>query len=439
MRYVSGPRLTGSGARCLAPAMAGCTLLIASFLPWLKDPLGGVYSAWQLPLYPGRGVDGISYGWLCLGCCLLLIAWTRWRPFKSRGCSAIVHGLLCLAPEIFFWLRSADMSSLVLLTRHELQFLWIQQHFGYQTRTLLFPFSPLTLQSSTFTGRLQLLLNQVAVGPPVLCLCAALLPTHHVFQTITLCSSRKLCWLHLICGVGVCGVLVTLMCTPVGMFCEYAAKEALASGDYSGALGLLDAAGMFAPELQQVADYHSERGQAQYFLAPAQLTLDSQVYLATVYRQQGDYVAAYQQLLGVWRVIPSASWLIDEMDITIEELTESLRPLRGNSAKRIASDDAALPWLQILTKMDPSNVYSLYMTGRVQYDLHNYRACATSMSLLIQRSSDAAVQSSAYTYSALCEDGLGKYADARLLLLKAVALDPNYHNNTAREELSGLH
>lgn len=225
----------------------------------------------------------------------------------------------------------------------------------------------------------------------------------------------------------------------VGMCCEYAAKEALASGNYSEALSLLDAARMFSPELEQVAHYHSERGQAEYFLAPGQPTLDSQVYLATVYREQGDYLEAYQQLLGVWRLASTASWVVDEMDVTLEELTESLRPLRGISTKRVASDDAALPWLQILSKVDPSNVYGLYMMGRIQYDLHNYTACDNSMSLVRQRSTDAAIQSSAYTYSALCENGLGQYAAARQLLFKAVALDPNYHNNTAREELSGLH
>jgi len=229
------------------------------------------------------------------------------------------------------------------------------------------------------------------------------------------------------------------MRAPSGMLCEYAAKEALASGNYAGALNLLDVARMFTPELEQVASYHSERGQAQYFLAPAQPTLDSQVYLARVYRGQGDYQEAYQQLLGVWRVAPSVSWVIDEMDVTLESLTESLRPLRGVSTKRVASDDAALPWLQILIKVDPSNVYGFYMAGRIQYDLHNYTACVDYMSLVIQKCANAAVQSSAYTYSALSEAGLGHYAVERLQLFKAVSLDPNYHNNTAREELSGLH
>jgi Tfp pilus assembly protein PilF len=49
------------------------------------------------------------------------------------------------------------------------------------------------------------------------------------------------------------------------------------------------------------------------------------------------------------------------------------------------------------------------------------------------------LQSSAYTYIALSQLQQGKTANARRLLLKAVELDPEYSNNTAREELSGLH
>ncbi len=438
MCSIAVPRLTVPGARRIAPGLASCALLGASFLPWLRDPLGGVFSAWQLPLFPGWGAASISYGWLCLGCaaCILLFVWTDRRLFNGRGSSSIV---LCFVPGMLFLLRGVDASSLALVTRHELQFLWIQQHFGYQATTQLFPLSPLTLQTSTFIERLQLLLNQGSAGLLVLCLCAGLLAAYHHSRAASTSPINGSRWLHLLCGVGVCGLLALLMCAPAGICCEYAAKEALASGNYSEALRLLDAARMFSPDLEQVAHYHSERGQAQYFLVPAQPTPDSQAYLATVYREQGNYLAAYQQLLGVWRSDPAVSWVIDEMDVTLEELTESLRPLRGISTKRIASDDAALPWLQILTKVDSSNVYGLYMTGRIQYDLHNYSACINSMTLVIQHSTDAAVQSSAYTYSGLCENGLGQYAAARQLLFKAVALDPNYHNNTAREELSGLH
>ena len=61
------------------------------------------------------------------------------------------------------------------------------------------------------------------------------------------------------------------------------------------------------------------------------------------------------------------------------------------------------------------------------------------MNAVIRLSGNANLQSSAYTYLALSAGGQGKYSDERDLLFKAVALDPDYHNNTAREALSGLH
>jgi hypothetical protein len=61
------------------------------------------------------------------------------------------------------------------------------------------------------------------------------------------------------------------------------------------------------------------------------------------------------------------------------------------------------------------------------------------MIAVTQISSNADIQSSAYTYMALSDAGQGNVVEERMLLFKAVELDPNYHNNTAREELSGLH
>ena len=57
---------------------------------------------------------------------------------------------------------------------------------------------------------------------------------------------------------------------------------------------------------------------------------------------------------------------------------------------------------------------------------------------VIRFSTDIAVQSSAYTYIALSDAQQGDYTSSRRFLLKAIALDPAYRNNTAREELSGL-
>jgi tetratricopeptide (TPR) repeat protein len=196
------------------------------------------------------------------------------------------------------------------------------------------------------------------------------------------------------------------------------------------------------PALNQVAYYHIERGQALYFLRPDQQSDDSHAYHAFIYRQQRDYLDAYQELLAVWHSQHTSSWVVSEMSITLERLAEYSRPsnmLPGTPpVARLDNDESALPWLQLLTQVDPNNVYGQYVVGRVQYDLHNFTMSITQMSIVIRLSPDANIQSSAYTYMALSDVGQGDYVNARQLLFKAVELDPNYHNNTAREELSGL-
>src|SRR5450432_3408790 len=68
--------------------VAGCSLLCASILPWLKDPLGVVYSAWQLPLYSGWSyhIAFLNYGMLCLFCAIYMFicAFTSWQPYRKH-------------------------------------------------------------------------------------------------------------------------------------------------------------------------------------------------------------------------------------------------------------------------------------------------------------------------------------------------------------------
>ncbi len=84
-------------------------------------------------------------------------------------------------------------------------------------------------------------------------------------------------------------------------------------------------------------------------------------------------------------------------------------------------------------------MYGEYLVGRIQYDLHDYTGCTEQMVRVIELTSNRDVQSSAYTYMALSDAGKGDYLEERTLLFKAEQLDPNYYNNTARQELSGLH
>ncbi|GAC1389800.1 MAG: hypothetical protein NVS4B11_11950 [Ktedonobacteraceae bacterium] len=225
---------------------------------------------------------------------------------------------------------------------------------------------------------------------------------------------------------------------PLALICQYQAKAALSTGNYGKALEWLASAQFLNPALTQVYYYHVERGEALYFLNPQQETDDSHAYIAFAYKQRGDNLDAYQQLLAVWRAHNTTSWIVNEMGYSLEGLSEFSNPLKGISARRPINDDSALPWLQLLLQVEPSNIYGHYVEGRIQYDLHNDSDCEQQMSTIIQNNANPDIESSAYTYMALGYAGEGNLLEERILLRKAVSLDPSYVNNTAREELSGL-
>src|SRR5438876_6124356 len=360
-----------------------CLLLCASILPWLKDPLGEVYCAWQLPVYTGWSyrVGFLNYGLLCLCCTLYVFLFAypgreAWRRYIGYVYCKKITRFVALFPVMLFLLQylSADVAAMALLAHHEQQMLLIQRHFGYQGNFQLIMLNPLTLNSATLGEKLQLLLNCISYGPLFLCAACWLLSRYRYPEDPLLASigsSRR--------KLAVFGSLAVLflLCVraPMGTLCEYVAKEELARGDYEQAQNLLKAASFFNPEFEQVAYYHVELGQAQYFLSPGQLTTDSRVYLASTYRTHGDYLEAYQQLLAAWHAHPTVGWIVNEVDKTLERLIESRRPLRGQALDRINVDDTALPWLQVLTKVDPSNSYVIYIMGRIHYDLHDYQIC----------------------------------------------------------------
>lgn len=435
--------------RCALPTFAGCSLLWSSVLPWLKDPLGSVSTAWELPIDIGwQGSAGVlNYGLLCLCCALyaFLVAWANWRPSKKMLYFAQHYTLvavLCLVPVCLFLLQylCIDLQAMALLARHKTQMILIQRHLGYGVAAPLIPLDPFTLNGATLWGRLQLLLDQVSFGllPP--CVGAWMVMDYRRSHRATLPPAihrghhKRTC----IAG-GLLLLIILLGRAPAALGCEAAARTLLSSGDYAAALNWLDAARFLNPALDQMAYYHIERGQALYLLFPGQLAADERLYLAASYREQDDYLDAYQQDLALWQANSAATWAVDDMSATLERLAEAAQPLQEMPDQSPTNDTAALPWLQLLAKVDPANIYSSYLTGRIQYNLYDYTACIQQMELVIRLSPDADVQSSAYTYMALSEADQGDAVDARNLLLKAVALDPGYRNNTAREALSGLH
>jgi tetratricopeptide (TPR) repeat protein len=434
----------------IALAFTNCSMLCSGLLPWLRDPLGAVYSAWNLPIDVGWQLrtGWLNYGLLCTACALYaaLCAFAHGRSLNSRGLFVWrprLMAALCIAPVALFLLQylCVDMAANTLLARHEIQLLLIQQHFGYDAAPQLIPLSSFALDSSTLWGRLQLLLDLLSFGPLLPCLSTWIIIDYsQPYEAVSVAVTRKArgkrsggAWL-------VAGIILFILLgrAPVAMACDDEAKALLSSGAYATALAWLDAARLFNPSFEQTAFYHIERGQALYFLSPEQQSDDSRAYLAFTYHQMGDDLDAYQELLPIWQAGSADSWKVDELSLIVEKLAESPRPLRNFSIADPRGDSAALSWLPLLARIDSTNVYSAYMLGRIQYDLRNYPACIRQLSRVISLSANIDIRSSAYTYIALSDNGLGEYAKARDLLFKAVALDPSYRNNTAREALSGL-
>ena len=78
------------------------------------------------------------------------------------------------------------------------------------------------------------------------------------------------------------------------------------------------------------------------------------------------------------------------------------------------------------------------MAGRILCDLHNYSACEAHMRMVLNSNRSLELQSAAYTYIAISRFGSGDFVNAREYLYKAQDFDPTYHNNTARQYMSGM-
>lgn len=425
---------------------------VASMLPWLKDPLGKIYSAWNITIdivWLGH-IALLNYGMLCLISTVYFVVvwggmfrdrsqWTHENVTRWQRISA----LLCIVPVVLFLFQylCVDVSATALLASHKTQQLLIQRRFGYTLPPPLIPLQPFTLTASTLGGRCQLLLEQMSFGPFLLCISACIIIAEWRWSNALSSPGVKKnnALTRFVVIPGIILLIIVAGSAPAAMICTYEARILLSSGNYDDALSWLSLANFLNPELEETSAFHIARGQAAYFLSPSRINDDSRVYLAYVYRSHRDYLDAYHQLLPAWQANPTDPWIIDEMTLTLESLVEEARPLNRVPGKTISSDRMALLWLGLLIHVDPANVYAHYTAARINYDLHNGLACTEHMTRVLHLSSNADIASSAYTYMALSDNEAGNYREARDLLLEAVALDPEYRNNVAREELSGLH
>ena len=426
--------------------LGGGLLLAASFLPWLVDALHGDMTAWQIPLNLGWQFQSssVNYGLLCLVCALYvwLVAWASWKPFRGAQYFAGRYrtaALACAVPVVLLvWqFLFSDVNGINVLAQHSIQQLLISHHFGYSIAPERISVSPLLLDTGTLGGRGTLLVNALAVGPLLALVSMSLLLV--AWRLAPQQSRMRSVRWHVGWGVaGIALVLVILARAPLAMACESEASSSLTMGSYAEALQWLSAAVVLNPALQDAAEYHIERGQAIYYRNHDVQSDDSRAFIAATYRAEGDYSDAYTQFLPVWQAHNTAPWAMDEASTTLERLAEYIQPLHGPPVRRPEQNDTALPWVQLLISVDSTSVYGHYLVGRIQYDLHNYGVSVAEMNTVLKLSGNRDIQSSAYTYIALSEAGRGDYVTERVLLLKAVQLDPNYHNNTAREDLSGL-
>lgn len=440
---------SSQSAEYIVPLVGGCELIVVSFLPWLHDPLGQEYTAWNLPVNLGWPFYSslFNYGVLCIACACyaFTIAYLNWRALKRDGITGgrISVGLFCLLPVGLFLLQYlfTDLGAIAQFVQHQNQMALTQKHFGYKLGKGFFPL--VAFQDISNVGnRFQLLVDLLQVGVLIQVLGAwMIVDFKRLAHPSTVRKPPISRWLT-------CAALALLLMVVGkaigGEICENLAGNAVAAGNYGEALHWLDAADFLNPSLEQVPFYHIERGQVLYFMHPDQQDDDTRAYIAATLINRQDYQDAYQQLFITWQAHRTTPWMTDQISDTLEYLAESshpaiIRALPQTSQHIVMNDAGALPWLQLLIQVDPRNLYGQYILGRIDYDLGNYAASENQLMSVLSLNPDTDIKSSIFTYMALSESMQGNYKEERVLLLQAEQLDPNYRNTTAREELSGLH
>jgi len=455
--------------RYIVPTFAGFTLLSTSFLPWLRDPLMGTSSAWNIPVYIGWPFRSpfFNYGVLCLLCAfyMFFLAWTSESSVEdyARSSQALFvrsvkakytrAAWICLIPLFLFFLQYIifDVQSINLLAQHKLQSLLIGQHLEYRVAPQRILLRPFAIDVSVIPIRYVMLINQISLGS---CLpmfgCLALLAYRLLQRPAAVLEfaekeqKSRMRWITVSLAILIGACIFGRV--PLSLFCEYETSLALFSGNYNAASQWLDDAIFLDPGLNQVAYYHIQRGQIRFFTEHDSQSDDSVAYLAFGYSQIGDYTNAYQHLFGTWEQNRS-SWVVDQISLILMQQIEINRPLStsdpGDDPDALLvsaqENDKSLPLLQNLINVNPNNVYARYVAGRIDYDLHAFVDSTTQMQLVSQLSRNRDLQSAAFTTIGLSEEGQGDFVTSRVFLQKAVSLDPNYFNNVAREELSGLH
>jgi hypothetical protein len=448
--------------RVIMPGMAGVLMLVASLLPWFNAPVGEQLTAWQIPVDLGWQLrfSALNYGTLCTCCALYIFFVSRqaWRVYlaqRSADPSSLLMtsqispvrcyrqaGLFCLIPPLLFLFQFlvVDMGMIADMTGNQIQLELARSHFGYASSPEFMPILPFTLHQMHMTGRAAMLLNQVGIGIfiPLACTLIMLMARSFLPRAQALIAGpQPLRRRMMLCGVALLGLIV-LGRAPAALASEYQAEHMLSVGNYTNALAWLDRAQALNPSLDMLTEYHILRGQASYFLRPLRPDLEGKAFLGDYALTQNDAYTSYRELRNAWDTYPHTTWLRDEMSISLAKLAEMRNPLKGPQQSRLIRDEPALPWLDEILSVDPNNFYAQFTAGRILYEMHNYSGSEAHMRMVLNINKSFELQSAAYTYIALSRFGLGDFSNAREYLYKAQDFDPTYHNNTARQYMSGM-
>ncbi|WP_146747193.1 tetratricopeptide repeat protein [Thermogemmatispora tikiterensis] len=447
--------------------LLACVLMLgASGLPWLADPLRGGCSPWQTPLVPawsltapgtvGAALTSVGAGscmaaLLCLGCTL--------RPFVDRCLWRYrLAGASCLVPLCLFLLHftAVDTQQGDLLAYHKLEAQLILRHLGYNLpRDWLPVTAPFALDMAALHWRVVLLVDQLRPGAALPLIGLSLWfrqpgrrqpnPRVRPWLLGPALSWRPLC-LSVLLGASLLPALIAPLWS---LLATWQTDLAIAAGEYQQALGWLETTRWLVPAVVGSATYEEQLGQTLFGLEAHSQAEVVSFAAAHSLLQQRAYLRAYQLLFPYWlthtqqqkKDLPEP-WLTTALSEALEGLVEAAWPsstLSGDAPERNHRLIMAQAWLRQLAQVNPDSLYAHYLLGRADYELHNYQGCLAEMGIGLRLSSDNDLRSSAYTYIGLAEIALGRSTEGREALQIALALDPEYHNNTAREALSGLH
>jgi hypothetical protein len=400
------------------PLLGLLLVITGQALPWFAIPMMGGRSAWSLPVVLAGVPSGswASYGAIlavCLGLGLLsVIAW-RGRPCAATA--TVGAGVLVVCLTFLVATGTADWPLLQQLEDQSAQQTAIFGQFGYgvpnQLPSLML-LVPVTGSWALVAGALRLGWLSATVGGLMLFGTAA--------PSLTGWARRARRRWHLVAALGLLLVVSAVGRGAVAAYLAGQGAAAASGGDYPSANGTLALARRLDPLLTSSTAYDLALGQVLMAVGhtgqPLALLADANARGA-----QGDIQGQVTALRQAAATDPGSLVIAQQLDRASQLLAltdEDARPLEALSDPTVADE---------------------YTRGRILYAAADYTAALACFRQVLTVTTDANVDSSAFTYIALSELKLGQADQARRDLLHAVSLDTQYNNTLARSLVAGLY